>query len=173
MANANDLGSGSYGKVYEVENNITKEIRACKELSKQKIDDLEQFNLEISIMSKCDYPSIIKLYEIYEDERKIYLIMEKCTGGELFDRIIKKVEENKMYSEKEAAIIFKQLMNGISYYHSKGICHRDLKPENILFLTNDDNSPIKIIDFDLSKIFSEIKKDDKKNKKKKNMKTKV
>ncbi len=168
-----DLGSGSYGKVYEVENKITKEIRACKELSKQKIDDLEQFNLEITIMSKCDYPSIIKLYEIYEDERKIYLIMEKCTGGELFDRIIKKVEEGKMYSEKEAAIIFKQLMNGISYCHSKGICHRDLKPENILFLTNDDNSPIKIIDFGLSKIFGEIKKDDKKKKKKKNMKTKV
>ena len=168
-----DLGSGSYGKVYEVENNITKEIRACKELSKQKIDDLQQFNLEITIMSKCDYPSIIKLYEIYEDERKIYLIMEKCTGGELFDRIIKKVEENKMYSEKEAAKIFKQLMNGISYCHSKGICHRDLKPENILFLTNEDNSPIKIIDFGLSKIFGEIKKDDKKKKKKKNMKTKV
>ncbi len=124
-------------------------------------------------MSKCDYPSIIKLYEIYEDERKIYLIMEKCTGGELFDRIIKKVEEGKMYSEKEAAIIFKQLMNGISYCHSKGICHRDLKPENILFLTNDDNSPIKIIDFGLSKIFGESKKDDKKKKKKKNMKTKV
>ena len=78
-----------------------------------------------------------------------------------------------MYSEKEAAIIFKQLMNGISYCHSKGICHRDLKPENILFLTNDDNSPIKIIDFCLSKIFDEIKKDDKKKKKKKNMKTKV
>ena len=75
-----------------------------------------------------------------------------------------------MYSEKEAAIIFKQLMNGISYCHSKGICHRDLKPENKLFLTNDDNSPIKIIDFGLSKIFGETKKDDKK---KKNMKTKV
>ena len=69
-----------------------------------------------------------------------------CIGRELFDRIIKKVEEGKMYSEKETAIIFKQLMNGISYYHSKGICHRDLKPENILFLTNEDNSPIKIID---------------------------
>ena len=65
----------------------------------------------------------------------------------IIDRIIKKVEEGKMYSEKEAAKIFKQLMNGISYYHSKGICHRDLKPENILFLTNDDNSSIKIIDF--------------------------
>ena len=58
-------------------------------------------------------------------------------------------------------------MNGILYYHLKGICYKDLKPENILFLTNDDNSPIKIIDFGLSKIFGEIKKDDKKKKRKK------
>ena len=51
----------------------------------------------------------------------------------IIDRIIKKVEEGKMYSEKEATIIFKQLMNGISYYHSKGICYRDLKPEKYYF----------------------------------------
>ncbi len=78
-----------------------------------------------------------------------------------------------MYSEKDPAKIFKQLMNGISYYHSKGIGYRDLKPENILFLTNDDNSPIKIIDFDLIKFLVKQKKDDKKKKKKKNKITKV
>ena len=128
-----DLDSGSYGKVYRVQNKITKEFRACKELSKKKIADIDKFNLEISIMSKCDHPSIINLYEIYEDQRHIYLIMEECTGGELFDRILSRIENGKMYSEKEAAIIFKQMMNAVAYCHSQGICHRDLKPENILF----------------------------------------
>jgi len=150
-----DLGSGSYGKVYRVQNKITKEFRACKELSKKKIADIDKFNLEISIMSKCDHPSIINSYEIYEDQRHIYLIMEECTGGELFDRILSRIENGKMYSEKEAAIIFKQMMNAVAYCHSQGICHRDLKPENILFLTKDENSPIKVIDFGLSKIFGE------------------
>ncbi len=169
-----DLGSGSYGKVYRVENKITKEIRACKELAKKKIADLDKFNLEISIMSKCDHPSIIKLYEIYEDDRKIYLIMEECCGGELFDRILSRIESGNMYSEKQAAIIFKQLMSAVAYCHSQGICHRDLKPENILFLTKDENSPIKVIDFGLSKIFGEIKPiDEKKKQKKKDMSTRV
>jgi len=169
-----DLGSGSYGKVYRVENKITKEHRACKELSKKKIADIEKFNLEISIMSKCDHPNIIKLYEIYEDERKIYLIMEECVGGELFDRILSRIDAGKMYSEKEAASIFKQLMSAVAYCHSQGICHRDLKPENILFLTKDENSPIKVIDFGLSKIFGEKAPIDKnKKQKKKDMSTRV
>ena len=169
-----DLGSGSYGKVYRVENKITKETRACKELAKKKIADLDKFNLEISIMSKCDHPSIINLYEIYEDERKIYLIMEECCGGELFDRILSRIEKGEMYSEKQAASIFKQLMSAVAYCHSQGICHRDLKPENILFLTKDENSPIKVIDFGLSKIFGESKPiDDKKKQKKKDMSTRV
>jgi calcium-dependent protein kinase len=169
-----DLGSGSYGKVYRVQNKITKEMRACKELSKKKIADLDKFNLEISIMSKCDHPSIIKLYEIYEDKRHIYLIMEECLGGELFDRILSRIDSGQMYSEKQAAIIFKQLMSAISYCHSQGICHRDLKPENILFLSKDENSPIKVIDFGLSKIFGEIApiQHDKKQKKR-DMNTRV
>ena len=169
-----DLGSGSYGKVYRVENKITKETRACKELSKKQIADMDKFNLEISIMSKCDHPSIIKLYEIYEDKRHIYLIMEECLGGELFERILNKMDSGKMYSEKEAAIIFKQLMSAISYCHSQGISHRDLKPENILFLTKDENSPIKVIDFGLSKIFGEIAPiQHNKKQKKKAMETRV
>ena len=169
-----DLGSGSYGKVYRVQNKITKEMRACKELSKKKIADLDKFNLEISIMSKCDHPSIIKLYEIYEDKRHIYLIMEECLGGELFDRILSRIDSGKMYSEKQAANIFKQLMSAISYCHSQGISHRDLKPENILFLTKDENSPIKVIDFGLSKIFGEIAPiQHNKKQKKKAMETRV
>ena len=169
-----DLGSGSYGKVYRVENKITKETRACKELSKKQIVDIDKFNLEISIMSKCDHPSIIKLYEIYEDKRHIYLIMEECLGGELFERILNKIDSGKMYSEKEAAIIFKQFMSAISYCHTQGISHRDLKPENILFLSKDENSPIKVIDFGLSKIFGEIAPvQHNKKQKKKAMETRV
>ena len=149
------LGTGSFGKVFEVKNKITNNVYACKELAKRKIKSIEKFNTEITIMKKCDHPNIIKLYEIYEDDRHIDLIMEECLGGELFDRIIEHIDKKQMYSEKEAANIFKQLMSAIAYCHSQGICHRDLKPENILFLNKDENSPIKIIDFGLSKIFGE------------------
>jgi calcium-dependent protein kinase len=160
-----ELGSGSYGKVFRVKNKLTEQMCACKELAKKKIADIDKFNLEISIMSKCDHPSIIKLYEIYEDERHIDLVMEECVGGELFDRILSRIDSGNLYSEKQAANIFKQMMSAVSYCHSQGICHRDLKPENILFLTKDEDSPIKVIDFGLSKIFGDVAKNNKQVKK--------
>jgi calcium-dependent protein kinase len=104
-----------------------------------------------------DHPNIIRLFEIFEDDRHISLIMEYCTGGELFQKIMERAEQDKAFSEKEAAVIFKQLMSAVSYCHSQGICHRDLKPENIIFANKNEDSPIKIIDFGLSKIFGELK----------------
>ena len=146
-----ELGVGNYAKVYRVQNKKTKEVFACKELAKSKINNLDKFKNEINIMSKCDHPSIIKLYEIYEDPRYIELVMEQCIGGTLFDRLIKNMEEeDETFSEKDAAIIFKQIVTAISYCHSQGICHRDLKMENVLFLNSQKNSPVKIIDFGLS-----------------------
>jgi len=71
-----------------------------------------------------------------------------CSGGELFDRII----EKEYFSEKYAAVVFKQILEAINYCHSNGVCHRDLKPENFLFETKSDDSDIKIIDFGLSKL---------------------
>ena len=149
------LGKGGYGKVYEVKNKKTGEIRACKHLSKLSIKDLDKFEREINIMIKADHPHIIKLYEIFESQRSLYLIMEQCKGGEVFDRIIEHIQNKKMYSEKDAANMFLQVMSSIEYCHNHGICHRDLKPENLLYLNKGDekNNPIKVIDFGLSQIF--------------------
>ncbi len=125
------LGKGGYGKVYEVRNKKTGEIRACKHLSKLNIKNLEKFKREIEILKKMDHPNIIKLYEVFESERSLYLIMEECKGGEIFDRIIERINSKKMYTEKDAAIIFEQVMSCIQYCHNKKICNRDLKPENL------------------------------------------
>ena len=148
-----ELGYGGYAKVYRVQNNITKEVFACKELVKTQISDPDKFSKEINILSKCDHPNIIKLYEVFEDSRYFDLIMEQCIGGSLLDKLIEKIdEEGKAYSESEAANIFKQIMLGINYCHNQGIAHRDLKLENILFLSKNKNSTVKIIDFGLSHI---------------------
>lgn len=150
------IGKGAKAKVYEVQNKKTKDIRACKYLSKSKIkeSDLQRFRREIEILMKTDHPNIIKLYEVFETNKYLYLIMEKCNGGELFDKIINNISIGQMYSEKTAAKIFSQIMSAVDYCHKNGICHRDLKPENILFLNkgNEENNPIKIIDFGLSQI---------------------
>ena len=148
------LGKGGYGKVYEVKNKKTGDIRACKHLSKLNIKNLEKFEREIQILIKLDHPSIIKLYEVFESERSLYLVMEYCKGGEVFDRIIDHIQNKQMYSESDAAEMFIQVMSAIEYCHNHGICHRDLKPENLLYLNegNELKNPIKVIDFGLSQL---------------------
>ena len=164
-----ELTNGTYSKIYVVQNKKDFKLYCCKEILKSKIADLAKFKNEINILSKVDHPNIIRLYEIFEDDRYISLIMELCQGGELFQKINELAEKDESFSEKEAVKIFKQLMLAICYCHSQGICHRDLKPENILFLNKNPDSPIKIIDFGLSKIFGEIKPIMKGNKVEKNI----
>ena len=146
------LGKGGYGKVYQVKNKITGKLYACKKLSKLNIDNLVKFQREIKILIKADHPNIIKLYEIFQSQNSLYLVMEECHGGELFDKILKHMENGEKYSEKEAAKIIQQIMSGIEYCHNNGIVHRDIKPENLLYLNEGDekNNPLKIIDFGLS-----------------------
>ena len=154
------LGKGGYGKVYEVKNKKTGEIRACKHLSKLSIKNLEKFEREINILINSDHPNIIKIFEIFESQRSLYIVMEECKGGEVFDRIIEHIQSKKMYSEKEAAVMFQQVMSSIEYCHNNGICHRDLKPENLLYLNegSEQNNPIRVIDFGLSQYIKINKK---------------
>ena len=157
------IGKGGFSKVLEVRNKTTNAIRACKYISKAKMNEktLKRTLREINMLKKLDHPNIIKLYEVYESKNSIYLIMEKCNGGELFDNIIEHITKGKMYTEKQASEIILQILSAINYCHKNGICHRDLKPENILLLNkeneNGENNKIKIIDFGLSQYISDKK----------------
>ena len=153
------LGKGGYGKVYEIRSKKTGEIRACKHLSKLNIKNLEKFKREIEILKKMDHPNIIKLYEVFESERSLYLVMEECKGGEIFDKIIERIQAKQMYSEKDAANIIQQVLSCIQYCHNHNICHRDLKPENLLYLNpgSERDNRIKVIDFGLSQSADKLK----------------
>ncbi|CAD8132757.1 unnamed protein product [Paramecium octaurelia] len=145
------IGSGTYGSVVKATLKGTKNQRAVKVIPKSKVKNPDRFKKEIDILRQLDHPNIIKLYETFEDQRNVYLVMELCEGGELFDRIMDK----GCFSEYEAYEIFLQIMQALNYCHSNSICHRDLKPENFLFLTKADDSPIKVIDFGLSTLFED------------------
>jgi calcium-dependent protein kinase len=150
-----EIGAGGYARCLLLKNKTTGQQYACKELLKNKLNNVASLKSEIQILIKLDHPNIIKLYEIYENDNYIYLVMELCTGGELFDRIIQKTEQGKQFTEKEVAQIFQQMMSAINYCHSNKIVHRDLKPENLLLANKDENSPIKVIDFGMSRIFND------------------
>lgn len=145
----NLLGKGSYGKVHLGYLKGTNVQRAIKIIEKSKVRNVERFKLEVEIMMKLDHPNVLRLYDYFEDKINVYLVLELCSGGELFDRII----EKKYYNETEARLIFKQIMKAIIHCHIQGVCHRDLKPENFIMISRDDPYTLKLIDFGLSRTF--------------------
>jgi len=142
------LGEGSYGSVSKAKNKSTGAIRAVKCIAKAQMKNVERFKQEIAIMKIMDHPNIIKLFESFEDQRQIYLVMEMCSGGELFDRII----DAGHFTEGQAATLMQQIVRAIFYMHENHVTHRDLKPENFLFVTKEaiEKNTLKIIDFGLS-----------------------
>jgi len=84
---------------------------------------------EINILKEIDHPNIVKMYEFFEDEKRYYLVTEICKGGELFDEVINR---EKGFTERDTALVIKQVLSCVNYCHKNNIVHRDLKPENIL-----------------------------------------
>ena len=148
-----ELGKGSFGQVRLAIHKSTKQLRAIKIIKKGEVN-LENLINEISILSKLSHPSIMQLYEIFEDNLNVYIVSEYCKGGELFDIISQKGS----FSEKEACIIMKQLMSAICYSHQNGIVHRDLKPENILMENDNEDLSIKLIDWGCAKTLKKKEK---------------
>lgn len=153
-----ELGHGHYGVVRKCQNRQTKEFFAIKTIRKAKVSRLEILKREIEILRKMDHPNIIRLVDVYEDDKYLHLVTELCTGGELFDRIIKKTKTAEgHYSEKDASKVIKCVLGAISYVHNvHNISHRDLKPENFIFETPAEDSKLKIIDFGLSRYDDEV-----------------
>ena len=136
------LGSGNFAEVKKcwLKKDPKKEMFAVKIIDKAKVEDMGDIEREIDIMRKVDHPNVIKLVEIFDEPKKMNLVMELVTGGELFDRIVAKGN----YTEKDAAKVMGTLCEALKYLHGKDIVHRDLKPENILLATPADDAAIKV-----------------------------
>ena len=146
------LGTGAFSEVKKAMHKETKQLVAIKIIDRAKCKGKESMiQSEIDILKKVEHPNIVKLYDIFESPDKIYLVMELVTGGELFDSIV----ERGKYTEKDSAELIYQILKGVEYLHSVGICHRDLKPENLLYYEKSKNSKIMLSDFGLSKIFND------------------
>ncbi|KAL2250872.1 UNVERIFIED_CONTAM: Calcium-dependent protein kinase 1 [Sesamum indicum] len=147
------LGHGQFGKTFLCVERQTGKKYACKSIAKRRLlsmEDLDDVRREIEIMHHLSgRPNIVSIKGAYEDSVAVNVVMELCTGGELYDRIVKRGR----YPEKKAAEFTKTIFGVIETCHSLGVMHRDLKPENFLFVNEDENSPIKAIDFGLSVFF--------------------
>ncbi|TWW75609.1 Serine/threonine-protein kinase BRSK2 [Takifugu flavidus] len=106
---------------------------------------LLQVEREIAILKLIEHPHVLKLHDVYENKKYLYLVLEHVSGGELFDYLVKKGR----LTPKEARKFFRQIMSALDFCHSHSICHRDLKPENLLL---DEKNNIRIADFGMASL---------------------
>uniref|UniRef100_A0A8W4FMI1 Serine/threonine-protein kinase SIK3 n=1 Tax=Sus scrofa TaxID=9823 RepID=A0A8W4FMI1_PIG len=143
------IGKGNFAKVKLARHILTGREVAIKIIDKTQLNptSLQKLFREVRIMKILNHPNIVKLFEVIETDKTLYLIMEYASGGEVFDYL---VAHGRM-KEKEARAKFRQIVSAVQYCHQKRIVHRDLKAENLLL---DADMNIKIADFGFSNEFA-------------------
>ncbi|XP_072424681.1 MAP/microtubule affinity-regulating kinase 3a isoform X10 [Chiloscyllium punctatum] len=143
------IGKGNFAKVKLARHILTGREVAIKIIDKTQLNptSLQKLFREVRIMKCLNHPNIVKLFEVIETEKTLYLVMEYASGGEVFDYL---VAHGRM-KEKEARAKFRQIVSAVQYCHQKQIVHRDLKAENLLL---DADMNIKIADFGFSNEFT-------------------
>mmetsp|Transcript_12633 Transcript_12633/g.29323 ORF Transcript_12633/g.29323 Transcript_12633/m.29323 type:complete len:212 (+) Transcript_12633:432-1067(+) len=135
------LGEGAFSVVKDGQHKQSNENFAIKIVTKAKLtqEDEEALKDEIGVLRELQHQHIIRLYDVFDEPQYYYLVTEKMSGGELFDRIVQK----SYYNEKEARDVCKILFEAMRYCHSKRVAHRDLKPENLLLFVSVFQCPTK------------------------------
>eukprot|EP00747_Dinoflagellata_sp_TGD_P222034 gnl/TRDRNA2_/TRDRNA2_93787_c2_seq3.p1 gnl/TRDRNA2_/TRDRNA2_93787_c2~~gnl/TRDRNA2_/TRDRNA2_93787_c2_seq3.p1 ORF type:complete len:661 (-),score=144.14 gnl/TRDRNA2_/TRDRNA2_93787_c2_seq3:91-1896(-) len=149
------IGKGAFGAVRKGIVKTTGAQRAIKSIEKKHMKEwMDGLKKEIEITKMMDHPSIVKLYEVFEDATCIYLVMELCTGGQLRERIL---SAGGRFPESLAAIVMMQMLRAIYYLHKLQVVHRDLKPENVLVAQPGpiSSTSLRLTDFGVSTTYSE------------------
>lgn len=138
-----EIGRGKFGTISRCFHPIKSEFFACKTIDKRSLTDQtdrECLENEPKIMTLLSpHPNIVQLFDVFENEDSLSLVMELCEPFTLYDKIIQ-----RPFSEHEASLYMKQLLEAISYCHKLGVVHRDIKPDNLLF---DSRNNLKVADF--------------------------
>jgi len=149
------IGDGNFAEVKECVHRKTGKKYALKIIDKSKTRGAKETKMienEVRTMQVIRHPNCVALYDVFDTEDELFLVMELVEGGDLFDRIVEKGK----YAESDAVRLVRNMATAIQHLHSKNIIHRDLKPENLL-VTKDKmgRDTIKLADFGLSMVVSE------------------
>ncbi|WKX89652.1 hypothetical protein Q1695_008922 [Nippostrongylus brasiliensis] len=140
-----EVGTGTFSVVRRCVMKTTKREFVVKIIKKAACDPSEEVDI---LLRHGHHPHIVKLFDVYEDDTHVNLVLEYCRGGEMLDRILSK----KTFTEREAAATMANLASAVSYLHSNQVAHRDLKPSNIMYASSScESDSLRIIDFGFAK----------------------
>ncbi|GAB6023238.1 hypothetical protein CHUAL_008056 [Chamberlinius hualienensis] len=139
-----ELGDGAFGKVYKAKNKDTGVFAAAKICELKGEDDLEDFVVEIEILTECKHRNVVELYDSYFYNDKLWMLIEYCGGGAI-DSIM--VDLERPLTEKQIKYVCREMCQGLDFLHKHKVIHRDLKAGNVL-LTID--GEVKLADFGVS-----------------------
>ncbi|XP_010934521.1 calcium-dependent protein kinase 18 isoform X2 [Elaeis guineensis] len=146
------LGHGQFGYTFVATDKANGDRVAVKRIDKNKMIlpiAVEDVKREVKILQALKgHENVVHFHNAFEDESYVYIVMELCEGGELLDRILAK--KDSRYTEKDAAVVVRQMLKVAAECHLHGLVHRDMKPENFLFKSTKEDSPLKATDFGLS-----------------------
>ena len=145
----NQIGEGSFGRVYKARYKYTGSLVAIKFINKtgQSEDDLESLRREIALLRKVDHPNIMRIHDVIENGSNFYIVSE-LARGDLFQVI----DDDSVLPESALKEIAAQLVSSVAHLHSLKIIHRDMKPQNILISAR---GSIKICDFGFARALSQ------------------
>ncbi|KAI8380894.1 kinase-like domain-containing protein [Radiomyces spectabilis] len=152
-----ELGRGSYGCLYLGQSLTDNTYVAIKVLTKSGLDQqqLQLQQLEIHLQSSLKHPNLLALHRVIQDQKHIYMVMELCDQGDLFDFVIRDQANNDVRDERLVKTCFLQILDAVAHMHAQNVYHRDLKLENVLLRSEDDDNDggnfiCKVADFGLA-----------------------
>lgn len=143
------LGRGGFGEVLEAILKDSRKVRAVKvvdrkeEYLRSKFSRCAMFHNEVAMLQQIHHPNIVRFWDVYQDTDFLYVVMDVCHGGEIFDRVV----QMHHFSEVDASIVSSQILRAIGYLHDRCIMHRDIKAENFMFADKTAEASIQMIDF--------------------------
>nr|XP_046228108.1 serine/threonine-protein kinase H1-like [Scatophagus argus] len=140
------IGRGSFSRVVRVEHRATCQPFAMKMMEVEAPEGREVCASELAVLQRVSHSNVIQLIEVFQFPRRVYMVLELATGGELLDRVVSRGH----FTERDATQALRMVLAGVGYLHKLGITHRDLKPENLLYYHPGADSRLLITDFGLA-----------------------
>nr|XP_057916797.1 serine/threonine-protein kinase H1-like [Doryrhamphus excisus] len=140
------IGRGSFSRVVRAEHRTSRRPFAIKLMEVEAPQAREVCEVELAVLRRVNHDNLMRLVEVFQGQRRVYMVLELATGGELLDRVVSRGH----YTEKDATRALQMVLAGVGYLHSLGITHRDLKPENLLYYHPGDDARLLVTDFGLA-----------------------